>query len=72
MNLLAFVLMRLREPSTYAGLGALLTAAGVHLSDQVLDALISAAVAVAGLAAVLLPEAGNEPAPGPERGPPQN
>lgn len=61
MTLLPFILARLREPSTYAGLGGLLAAAGIHLPDATLNAAISAAVALAGFAAVLLPEIGHEP-----------
>jgi len=56
MNILAFVLARLKEPSSYAGAGALLAAAGLHVNDGVLQATIQALVAVAGLAAMLLPE----------------
>jgi hypothetical protein len=58
MRLLAFLAARLREPSTYAGLGAILAAAGVHPSQALLSAGINAAVALAGLAAVLIPEKG--------------
>jgi hypothetical protein len=67
MTLLAFILARLREPSTYAGLGALLAAAGIHLPDATLNAAISAAVALAGFAAVLIPEIGRKP-PAPPAG----
>ena len=56
MTLLEFVLDRLREPSTYAGLGAILAAAGVHVDDAVLQTSIQALVALAGLAAVLVSE----------------
>jgi hypothetical protein len=53
---LAYLLARLREPSTYAGLGALLAAVGLHLSAAELGAVVNVAVAIAGLAAVLVPE----------------
>jgi hypothetical protein len=56
MNFVAFFVARLREPSTYAGLAALLAAAGLHPAPDVLSAAINAAVALAGLAAVLIPE----------------
>lgn len=56
MKLLAFLLARLAEPSTYAGLGALLAAAGVHIDNSVLQAAIQLLVAGAGLAGVLIPE----------------
>jgi hypothetical protein len=56
MKLLSFVLAWLAEPSTYAGLGALLAASGVHIDGIILRAVIQLLVASAGLAAVLLPE----------------
>jgi hypothetical protein len=56
MNLVAFLLGRLPEPSTYAGLGAVLAAAGAHPSKALLSSGVNAAVALAGLAAVLIPE----------------
>ncbi len=56
MPLLEFVVARLREPSTYAGLGALLAAAGIHVNDMVVQAFIQVLVSVAGLVAVLMPE----------------
>jgi hypothetical protein len=56
MKLLGFVLARLAEPSTYAGLGALLAAGGVQIDGIILRAVIQLLVASAGLAAVLLPE----------------
>jgi hypothetical protein len=56
VKLVAFLVARLAEPSTYAGLGALLAAGGVHIDDAVLQAVIQLLVAIAGLAAILLPE----------------
>ena len=56
MNALAFLLARLKEPSTYAGAGALLAAAGIHVDQAVLQAVIQLLVSLAGLAAVLTPE----------------
>jgi hypothetical protein len=56
MNLIPFLVARLKEPSTYAGLGAILAAAGLHPSAAVLGCAVNAAVALAGLAAVLIPE----------------
>jgi hypothetical protein len=54
--LLAFVIARLREPSTYAGLGALLAAGGIHVDDAIVQAAIQVLVSIAGLIAVLMPE----------------
>ncbi len=56
MNAFAFLLARLKEPSTYAGAGALLAAAGIHIDDAVLQGVIQVLVSLAGLAAVLTPE----------------
>jgi hypothetical protein len=56
MTLLAFLAARLREPSSYAGLGMLLAALGVKPSETMLDAIVQLCVAGAGLVAVLLPE----------------
>ncbi len=58
--MLTFLLSRLREPSTYAGLGAMLAAVGLHPSAAMLGSAVNVAVAVAGLAAVVLPEAKGE------------
>jgi hypothetical protein len=56
MNLVAFLLARLKEPSTYAGIGALLAATGIRADDVVVQAVVQALVSLAGLAAVLIPE----------------
>ena len=56
MNLVAFLLARLKEPSSFAGIGALLAAAGIHADDTVVQAVVQALVSLAGLAAVLMPE----------------
>jgi hypothetical protein len=61
MTVFAFLLARLREPSSYAGLGALLAALGIHVDDAVLQAAIQLLIAAGGLAAVLMPE--NAPPP---------
>jgi hypothetical protein len=55
--MLQFIIDRAKEPSSYAGLATLLTAAGVHFTPDMFNAAVTVAVAVAGLAAVLLPEA---------------
>jgi hypothetical protein len=59
MNLIGYLLARLKEPSTYAGLGTLVAAAGLHPSQELLVSIVNAAVALAGLLAMLLPEAGS-------------
>jgi hypothetical protein len=42
MRLLAYVLARFSEPSSYAGLGAILALFGVHFSDSVMGSLRNA------------------------------
>lgn len=56
--MLKTLLARAKEPSSYAGLGLVAGALGLHLSSVQLDAVSSAGVAVAGLIAVFLPEKG--------------
>ena len=58
MQILAFVLARFSEPSSYAGLGALLALAGLHFSDTDLGQLAQFLAAGCGLAALLLKERG--------------
>jgi hypothetical protein len=62
MGVLAFLVARLKEPSSYAGLGAVLAALGVHVDDALLQAAVQLLVAAGGLAAVLLPEKSAAPA----------
>jgi hypothetical protein len=56
MNLLAFLAARLKEPSSYAGIGMLLAAAGAKPNDMTLQAIVQLCAAIAGLVAVLVPE----------------
>ena len=58
MQMLAFVLARLSEPSSYAGLGAILALVGVDFSDSDLGQLAQFFAAGCGLAALLLKERG--------------
>ena len=58
MQALSFVLARFSEPSSYAGLGALLALAGFHFSDSDLGQLAQFLAAGCGLAALLLKERG--------------
>ena len=52
------ILVRLREPSTYAGLAVLLGLFGVNLAPDVMTTAIQAATGMAALAAVVLREQG--------------
>jgi hypothetical protein len=56
MTLILRLIARLKEPSTYAGLAVILAAAGLHPSQALLASVDSVAMALAGLAAVLIPE----------------
>ncbi|HWD56884.1 MAG TPA: hypothetical protein VG308_01290 [Stellaceae bacterium] len=58
MPFLAFLLARFSEPSSYAGLGAVLAIAGLHFSDTDLGQLAQFIAAGCGLAALLLKERG--------------
>jgi sulfite exporter TauE/SafE len=55
---MSYILDRLKEPSSYAGLGALLALVGVNLDGQLLQAIAGVAAALAGLAAVFVKEKG--------------
>ena len=50
------LIARLKEPSTWAGLGVILGLFGIHLAPEKLTAVIGVATAVAALLAVFLPE----------------
>src|SRR5262249_12893041 len=58
MQVLAFLLARFSEPSSYAGLGAMLALAGLHFSDSDLGQIAQFLAARCGLAALLLKERG--------------
>src|SRR5260221_12300156 len=53
--MLQFILDRAKEPSTYAGLATLLTAAGIHYTTDLFNAAVALAVAVAGPLGRVLP-----------------
>ncbi len=53
---MTYLLARLKEPSTYAGLAAILTAFGVTLAPDLWEAIAATGAGLAGLAAVLLRE----------------
>ena len=58
MQILAYLLARFSEPSSYAGLGAALALAGVHFSDTLAGQLAQFLAAGCALAALLLKERG--------------
>lgn len=51
-----YLVARLREPSTWAGIAALLAALGVTVDPRVFEGVQGLVTALAGLLAVLLPE----------------
>lgn len=53
---LKWALLRLKEPSSWAGFSALLVSAGIALNPQQSQALIALGCAIAGFLAVMLPE----------------
>lgn len=55
-RLLAYLAARLREPSTFSGLGVVLGAVGVTIPDHKIAALAVAGGAIAGVVAALLPD----------------
>ena len=52
---ISYALNRLKEPSTYAGIAAILAAFHVTVPADVWGASVQAAISLAGLVAVLLP-----------------
>jgi VanZ family protein len=56
MTLVNYLIDRLKEPSTYTGLGTLLAAFGLHFSDTQVSAIVSLSLAIGGLLSVFLPE----------------
>ena len=59
------LLARLQEPSTYAGLSALLAMAGVQIPDSKYQAIVHAVAAIAGAVAMFLGEKPSAPTPPP-------
>ncbi len=55
-DIIEFLLLRLRERSTWLGLISLATAAGLVLSQTQQEAIIAAGSALAGLVAALTPD----------------
>lgn len=58
MQTLAYLLARFSEPSSYAGLGAVLALVGWNLPEPVLAQLVQALAALCALVAFLLKERG--------------
>ena len=58
MPILAYLLARFSEPSSYAGLGAALAVLGLHFSDTIIGQLAQCLAAGCALAALFLKERG--------------
>lgn len=61
MGVLGYVAARLAEPSTWAGLSALLVAAHVNIPDGVMSSVTLAGTGLAGLLALLMAERSGPP-----------
>ncbi|MFZ0837056.1 MAG: hypothetical protein WAM77_06360 [Xanthobacteraceae bacterium] len=57
MTLVNYLIDRLKEPSTYAGLGTVFAALGLHFSNAQVSAIVSLSLAIGGVLSVFLPEA---------------
>jgi hypothetical protein len=60
-RLCAFLLARIQEPSTWRGLVLVATAAGVALSPEQQDAIVSIGLGIAGLVGALTPDSKGQP-----------
>jgi hypothetical protein len=60
MKALSYVANRLKEPSTWAGLGTALTGAGVYIRPDLWQEIMGVGMTVSGLIAVLLKEPGTD------------
>lgn len=59
-TILAWIMVRLREATTWGGLISILTSIGIVLSPEAKDAIIQLGLAVAGVLMVVIPEAMKE------------
>ena len=55
-SIVSFLIDRLKEPSTWAGIGTLLTGVGIALKPELWQAITAVGLTVGGLLAVLIPE----------------
>ena len=59
--IIQMVLRRMREPSTYAGLGGLLAAVGISLPAEAMTSIITIVGGVAALASMFMRDQKQEP-----------
>lgn len=55
MGFLSYLVSRLKEPSSYAGLGGLLAMIGLHLDPGLVQSIAGVLAAIAGAVAFFLP-----------------
>lgn len=55
-NILSMLITRLKEPSTWAGIGTLITGVGIAIAPELWQAITAIGLGVGGLLAVLIPE----------------
>jgi len=55
-----YIIARLKEASTWRGIVAIITALGVALSPDQVEAIVAAGLAVIGLVGVFVPDFGTE------------
>lgn len=59
MNMIEWIIARLKEPTTWIGLISFVTAAGVQLAPEMQDSIVTAGVAIGGTLAIVLREKGD-------------
>ena len=59
MALIRILLLRLREPSTMAGLGAILAAIGINIPGDMMQHIVTGIGALAGIGGMLMKEKGD-------------
>lgn len=55
-----YIIARLKEASTWRGIAVLITAAGVSLSPEQTNAIITAGLGIAGLIAIFFKDTGSD------------
>jgi hypothetical protein len=63
VSLVAYLLARLKEPSSAAGIGLFLATLGIHVPQPALNAAAQLLTALFGFLAVVIPERGPPAAP---------
>ena len=56
MKFVEFLLHRLKEPTTWGGISAVLTAIGVSIAPDLWEAIVAAGVAIGGVVMIVLRE----------------